>query len=84
MEDLVPPPAEAETKISVQAYQAKINVAHLTSLPDFLFHFTSLTQSMLIWIGTASSDSSGCNLASAGDPSLAKDWSCSVPPSSVE
>ncbi|KNE88132.1 hypothetical protein PSTG_18473 [Puccinia striiformis f. sp. tritici PST-78] len=36
---------------------------------------------MLIWIGTVSSDNSGCHQLSAEDACLAKDWSCAVPPS---
>ncbi|KAI7937481.1 hypothetical protein MJO29_014796 [Puccinia striiformis f. sp. tritici] len=74
-------PGEAQMKISVTAYKAHINVPDRPDLPDFLFHFTRLTQSMLIWIGTVSSDNSGCHQLSAEDACLAKDWSCAVPPS---
>ncbi|POW11570.1 hypothetical protein PSTT_05139 [Puccinia striiformis] len=58
-------PGEAQMKISVTAYKAHINVPDRPNLPDFLFHFTRLTQSMLIWIGTVSSDNSGSHQLSA-------------------
>ncbi|KAA1065832.1 hypothetical protein PGT21_012086 [Puccinia graminis f. sp. tritici] len=47
----------AEMKISVCAYQTTLTIPDRPSLPDFLFHFTRLTQSMMIWIGTVSNSS---------------------------
>ncbi|KNZ47463.1 hypothetical protein VP01_637g16 [Puccinia sorghi] len=73
---------EAETRITTEAYHVKMDVPAQTSLPDFLFHFTRLTQSMLVWIGSVSTDPSTANLPSAPHACLANDWSCSVPPSS--
>ncbi|OAV97822.1 hypothetical protein PTTG_25835 [Puccinia triticina 1-1 BBBD Race 1] len=75
-------PSAAAGMISVEAHQTKLNVPDRPGLPDFLFHFTRLTRSMLVWIGTVPSDHSGCNPSSAVDTCLAKDWSCAVPPSS--
>ncbi|EFP87489.1 uncharacterized protein PGTG_13860 [Puccinia graminis f. sp. tritici CRL 75-36-700-3] len=69
----------AEMNISVHAYQTTLTIPDRPTLPDFLFHFTRLTQSMMIWIGTVSSDHSAGH--SAVDTCLAKDWSCAVPPS---
>ncbi|EFP87828.1 hypothetical protein PGTUg99_001473 [Puccinia graminis f. sp. tritici] len=71
----------AEMKISVCAYQTTLTIPDRPSLPDFLFHFTRLTQSMMIWIGTVSNSSDHSAGHCAVDTCLAKDWSCAVPPS---
>lgn len=70
-------------KISVDTYQVRIPGHEHLKLPDFIFHFTRLTQSMLIWIGHAPADGNGACLSSPGtNASLAKDWSCALASSS--
>ncbi|KAH9814099.1 hypothetical protein DFH28DRAFT_929188 [Melampsora americana] len=49
-----------------------------SSLPEFIFHFTFLKDSFMIWIGTIHPISQTHSI----NASLANDWSCAVPPSS--
>ncbi|MBW0563277.1 hypothetical protein O181_102992 [Austropuccinia psidii MF-1] len=55
----------------------------LIQLPQFVFHLTRMSQSMLIWIGTSAGS---LEETPTSDPisCLCNDWSCAVPPSSVE
>ncbi|CAH7670280.1 hypothetical protein BY996DRAFT_4581818 [Phakopsora pachyrhizi] len=45
-------------------------------MPDLVFHLTRLTGSMMIWVGTVSTEEN----QSSTSVCLTKDWSCAVPP----